>query len=192
MRRDEAARIVASAATLETRNDWRGAMSAYTDALTNLPLTDRDARWSLRLARAKARMQTGELVEAMFEMDALLVELQRADPTCSQIQDIRANLATAEYYAGWLMRLEGAPDDAWMAEIQSAREQFQKLTREKSSSPSSDTKEYQQNFEATIRLARMELNELRQMPLPAFLRACKSISGPCRSRRLSKASHSPP
>ncbi|MGB8167398.1 MAG: hypothetical protein WCF18_07895 [Chthoniobacteraceae bacterium] len=189
MARDEAARRVALAAELAQVEDWQGAASAYSQALAKLPDTDRVLRWSLRLAWARARTRSGGLPEGLEDLDALLAEIQQQDAASPLIEHVRAELATAEYYAGWLMRLEGAEVEDWAAEVESARDRFRGLAMEKSSGGIPDTKEYRENLEAAVRLARMELSELRELPLPTFLQGSAKVSEKCRSRRRSDHSH---
>lgn len=183
MARDEAARQIAVAEAAASAEDWKGAMEAYSVALQKLPLTDRAQRWSLRLARSAARLNAGALPAAMLELDVLLQEIKQAEPASPLVEAIRANLAMGEYYAAWLMRVEGAADVEWKAELNSAREGFLALVSESASA----RKEYQQNLEATVWLARLTLEELRATPLPPLLREARDVSESLRSRRRGKA-----
>jgi hypothetical protein len=184
--RDYAAQKIAVAQKLEQEEDWRGAMDAYTDALSKLPGVDKSARWQIRLAQSKARMYSGELPEAIGDMDGLLTEMQKENAAAGQIADVRANLGTAEYYAGWLMRLEGASTDEWTVEVENARQHFRLLAEENLKGNKDAARPHQENLEATVRLARMDLSELQGLPLPKFCEGCKNVSQKCRSQCESK------
>lgn len=185
--RDEAARQLAVARDLEAKEDWRGAMTAYAEALGKLPATDQASRWQLRLAQSKARMHSGELPEAIADQQGLLAEMEKGGAAREQIDEVRANLGIAEYYAGWLMRLEGAATDEWTVEVDNARQHFRLLAEDKLGTGSAAAKGHQENLEATIRLARMDLSELEGMPLPKFCQGCKNVGQKCRSQCQSKA-----
>ncbi|HEV7869559.1 MAG TPA: hypothetical protein VGO90_17850 [Chthoniobacteraceae bacterium] len=185
--RDEAGRHIAQAAQMELSENWTGAMAAYAEALTKLPASDQAERWKVRIAQAKARMQSGELPEAMADLDALLTELQKNSGPAALIENVRADLGVAEYYAAWLMRLEGASTPEWTVEVENARQQFRLLAEEKLQTDPVAAKGYQENLEATIRLARMDLSELEGMPLPKFCQGCKNVSQKCRSQCECKA-----
>jgi len=174
---------VIRAQTLEKNEDWRGAVEAYAAALAGLPEKDVARSNSIRLARAKARMHTGELPEAMVDMDALLEEMTEsgADPVLAR--EVRANLASAQYYAGWLMRLEGGTKDEWTPAVDNARQHFRHLAE---STSGGDRERYQKNLEASIRLMRMNLSELEGLPLPKSCQGCKNVCQKCRGQSKSK------
>jgi hypothetical protein len=182
---DRAARKIAEARALETLEDWQAAYEAWTAALASTPPDQATARLQLQLAQARARMYTGELPEAMEDMDKLLAEAQQSGADKKFQHEVRDTLATAQYYAGWLMRLEGAPADEWLQPVESARQNFRLLAEE--TKDAKTAKDYEKNLEATIRLARMDLSELQGMPLPKFCSGCKNVSQKCRSQCQSKA-----
>lgn len=185
--RDFAAEKIALARTAEQSEDWAAAMTAYTDALAKLPASDLAARWQLRLAHNKARMQSGELPEAIADMDGLLAELEKGNAAETQINEVRSNLASAEYYAAWLMRLEGAASAEWTIQSESARQHFRLLAEDALKADPSAAEGHQENLEATIRLARMDLSELQGLPLPKMCQGCKNVSQKCRSQCSSKS-----
>ena len=67
--RDAAAEKIELAQQLEQKEDWREAVTAYDEALARLPATESATRWQLRLARSKARMYSGELPEAISDLE---------------------------------------------------------------------------------------------------------------------------
>ncbi|MEA3211112.1 MAG: hypothetical protein QOE70_4169 [Chthoniobacter sp.] len=185
--RDEAAQQIARATSLEQSADWRGALAAYSEALAKLPADDRDARWQVRLAQSKARMHVGELPEANNDLENLLAEMQKGGATPKATEEVRANLATGQYYAGWLMRLEGASTEEWTVQTDSARQHFRLLAEDKLAAGAPAAKSYQEDLEATIRLARMDLTELQGLPLPKMCQGCKNVSQKCRGQCQAKA-----
>jgi len=181
--RDEAAGQIAIAQKAEAAEDWRGAMAAYSAALARLPATDRPTRWQLRLAHGKARMEAGEIPEAISDFEGLLAEMEKSDASASTTEPVRTSLGTAQYYAGWLMRLEGAKAEEWNVPVEGARQQFRLLAEE---APGAGG-DHRKNLEATIRLARMDLTELQGLPLPKCCLGCKNVSQKCRGQCESKA-----
>lgn len=186
--RDRAARHLAQAQTARALGNWSTALAHYSRALETLPSEDKQARWSVLLARSEARMFTGELPEAMIEMEGMLADLQKAAAPAPLVEQVRAQAATAQYYAAWLMRLEGATHEEWMPELEQARQNFRLLAEEaEQSGNSTEAQNYQKNLESVIRLARMDLSELEALPLPKQCEGCKNCSQKCRSQRESLA-----
>ena len=91
-----------------------------------------------------------------------------------------------DYYAAWLMRLEGACADEWTLETEQARQHF-RLLAEDAQAHGEPAAKHQENLEATIRLARMDLSELKGLPLPKECQNCSNCSGKCRSQRESRS-----
>jgi len=184
--RDRAAEKLAQAQAAENTEAWSDAMQHYADALAALPSTDAKQRNQIRLAAAKARLYSGELPEAKADMEALLADAQKSGADASLVREIRANLASAEYYAGWLMRLEGAVTEEWMAETESSRQHFRLLAEQTQSQPAAGlATDYQKNLEAVIRLELMDLSELKGLPLPKQCKNCSNCSSKCRKQRES-------
>jgi hypothetical protein len=184
--RDAAAEKIAAAQQFEQKEDWRGAVTAYDEALARLPASDTKTRWDLRLARSKARMYSGELPEAISDMEGQLSEMEQASAPSGMTQAVRASLGTAQYYAGWLMRLEGASSAEWNVQVENARQHFRLLAEENLTTDPAAAKQHQENLESTIRLARMDLTELQGLPLPKFCQGCKNVSQKCRCQSESK------
>ena len=182
---DQVAAKIAAAQTAEKEEDWRAAVTAYADALSLLPAGNSMARNQLQLAHANARMYAGELPEAILELEGLLSDMLKGRSSASSVREVRGTLASAQYYAGWLMRLEGATAVEWTAETEQARQNFRLLAEETHKEPSLRL-DYEKNLEATIRLERMDLSELQGLPLPKQCQGCKNCSQKCRSQRESK------
>src|SRR4029453_2890004 len=94
-------------------------------------------------------------------------------------REIRGTLAGADYYAAWLMRLEGAPAEEWLLPIESPRQHFRMLAEQTATDTVSA--DYQKNLEASIRLELMDLSELKGIPLQKFFSGYRIVSQKCRS-----------
>ncbi len=175
--RDRAADLIVQAHAAEEGKQYAAAMEAYQQAILEVPESDTGARSRLMLAHAKARMYSGELPEAMLFLDDMLGDLQKADASSELQSQVRGTLATAQYYAGWLMRLEGAEPKEWTEQTEAARQNFRLLAEDSRDSREQDRMEkFQKNLEATIRLARMDLSELQALPLPEEVANTKNVS----------------
>ena len=166
--RDTAADRIALAQKLEQMEDWYGAVTTYDDALAALPATDSKTRWQVRLARSKARMNAGELPESITDLEGQLTEMEQADAPLGAKQEVRSALGTAQYYAAWLMRLEGQPREIWEPEIEAARQNFRLLAEQaETRGEKSGATRNREDLESSVRLARMDLSELQGLPLPS-------------------------
>jgi len=184
--RDDAARWIAKARAAESTQDWRVAVEAYAAALARLPAEDTRARQQLQLARANARVFTGELPEAIDNLDGLLGSMLKAGSDPELTGEVRGALASAQYYAAWLMRLEGAEREEWTLEGDQARQNFRLLAEETETADPAVAEGHRKNLESAIRLARMDLSELQALPLPKQCQGCKNCSQKCRSQRASR------
>jgi hypothetical protein len=182
---DQVAAKIAAAQAAEKDGDWKTAVTAYSEAMSLLPAGQTAARNKLQLAHANARMFSGELPEAILELESLLTDMLKVGSAATETREVRGTLASAQYYAGWLMRLEGATPAEWTIQTEQARQNFRLLAEETRKEPTLAL-DYQKNLEATIRLERMDLSELQGLPLPKQCQGCKNCSQKCRSQRESK------
>jgi len=181
---DRAAGKIAEAKAFEAKEDWAAAYAAWSEALAATPADKTTARFQLRLAQARTRMWTGDLPEAITDMETLLTEAQRGGADKEFQSELRSALAGGQYYEGWLMRLEGATADEWLQPVEAARQNFRLLAEN-----TSETKlaaDFKKNLEATIRLERMDLSELQGQPLPKKCSGCRNVSQKCRCQSQSK------
>jgi hypothetical protein len=146
---------------------WARAVELYGEALELLPAERDEARARLTLERAKSRMLCSQLPTASAELAALVEELAR-DPASDPglLRDARATWANSEYYMTWLERLEGAPREEWEPRIEGARQTFKHLATEEGLL-AEERRALEEDLEATILLARMDLGELQGLPLPS-------------------------
>jgi hypothetical protein len=71
--------------------------------------------------------------------------------------------------------LEGEPPDVWEPEIEGARQNYRLLAEQAGDSAAAMS--YQEDLEAAVRLARMDLSELQGLNLPRQCQGCKSCNG---------------
>jgi hypothetical protein len=160
----EAAELEADGARDEAVLVWARAEEAFTDALRALPAGRVAERRRLLLERAKCRMFVSRLPEANAELAALVRELEADSAADAELlRDARRTLANSEYCMTWLLRLEGAGREDWEPRIESARQNLRLLAEDDGTS---DVRGVQEDLEATVRLARMDLTELQGLPLP--------------------------
>lgn len=187
---ERAAQKIAEARQLEATEQWDEAVQAWADALAATPADKTTQRLQIQLARANARVYTGELPEAMDDMEKLLTEAQATSADTELQREIRSSLASSRYYAAWLMRLEGATTEEWLQQAESSRQHFRLLAEE--SKGTTLASGFEKNLEATIRLEQMDLSELQGLPLPKKCSGCKNVCQKCRSQSKSKCENPEP
>jgi hypothetical protein len=163
LKKDNAAELMQQARVEEKNGAWLKARALYDDALNELPEKNADEeRVTLRLAKSRTFLNTGDVVKATEEAEVLMEEVQNGKLKVNSKfkDDVRASLAHAEYYTAWHMRLEGSPRAKWMKELETSRQNFRLLAEVEK------TKNLKVNLEAVVMLARMDLNKLKTVPLP--------------------------
>ena len=146
--------------------EFAEAVVDFDKAISSLPSGDISIAKKLRLEKAKAQMQCSQLPEAYKNLESMLSELnENTEPKIRA--EIKSTLANAQYYITWLMRLEGHPREVWEPVIESSRQNYYAAAEfTKSEGNQKTTDELLQNIEASIKLARMDLDELQGLPLP--------------------------
>jgi tetratricopeptide (TPR) repeat protein len=182
---DDAGRVLAEADRQAAAGQWADAVAGYEEALALLPVENVDATRRVRLQRAKAQLQIGQLPPAYDDLTAFVDEAQRdPDVDPALLDDARRSLANAQYYLTWLMRLEGEPEAAWGPEIEAARQSLRLLSEQNAQGAASDVAEsHREDLEAAIRLARMDLHELQALPLPCQCKGCCSGQCKCKGKK---------
>ena len=184
--RDRAARQISLARAAEASENYRAAYDAYAKALQDIPETDQETRLLTRLAQAKTRMYLGELPEAMEDAEQILLDAIDADAPIKLVDQVRSTAGSMHYYVAWLMRLEGAETAEWTEQTEMARQHFRLLAEESPVRDAVATPGHQANLEATVRLARMDLSELKGLPLPKECNGNGNCSGKCRKQKESR------
>lgn len=169
MRLESASSLLAQAERHAKNQQWLEAEAQYEEALKLLPADKVHARRRVRLEQAKVRMFIKKLPVAHKDLQVLVEEMQHdenADPRV--LGEAREALASSQYYMTWLMRLEGQGKDVWEPEIEAARQTYRLLAEAaQKQGDSAAAQKHQQDLEASIRLARMDLSELQGLPLPS-------------------------
>jgi len=149
-----------------SNKEFTEAVVDFDKAISSLPSGDISIAKKLRLEKAKAQMQCSQLPEAYKNLESMLSELnENTEPKIRA--EIKSTLANAQYYITWLMRLEGHPREVWEPVIESSRQNYYAAAEfTKSEGNQKTTDELLQNIEASIKLARMDLDELQGLPLP--------------------------
>jgi hypothetical protein len=162
--------VMVAAHQAASDGDWKLAIREYEAALESLP-KDPDAyderiAQRLQIELNKARMQSQGLIEARDEL-ATLVEQMQAEPSsdAALLRDARQALARAQFYKTWLMRLEGLDRKVWEPEIEAARQNWRLLAEQ--AGTAAEKTLHQEDLEAAVRLARMEMEDLQGLPLPS-------------------------
>lgn len=146
--------------------DFSAAVIEIDNAIGSLPTEDISKITKLRLKKAKAQMQCSQLPQAYKDLENMLSEMN-SDTDPKLIAETKSTLANAQYYITWLMRLEGHSRETWEPVIESSRQNFysaSEFARTQGNKKSAD--QLIQNLEASIKLARMDLEELQGLPLP--------------------------
>lgn len=163
---DATDQVLVEAHAAATAAQWRDAVRGYEEALAKLPKDQEATARRLRLELNKARMQAKGLGTAREELETLVDELagdKAADPQL--LAEARQALARSQFFTTWLMRLEGVSREEWEPEIEAARQNWRLLAEQAGSA--AQKAQHQQDLEAAIRLARLEIEDLQGLPLPS-------------------------
>lgn len=168
---EDADAVLVAAHAAADAGDWKGAVKQYEDALGKLPasLDDGPGRAVFQRARLelnKARMLASELPTAREELDGL-VESMTAEPDSDPVllAEARQQLARAQFYSTWLMRLEGVAREEWEPEIEAARQNWRLLAEQAGDEKVAAV--HRADLESAIRLSRIEIEDLQGLPLPS-------------------------
>ncbi|MCC6320225.1 MAG: hypothetical protein IT438_02175 [Phycisphaerales bacterium] len=182
--RDDSRVHIRLAGLATTGEDWQKAIDELELARNALPTDDLDARTRIDLAAAKAKLESGDLLGASSDLDAMLDrEIASDHPRQAVIDELRATTAESSYYTAWVMRLEGATEEEWKPETEKARQNYRLLAE--SGVDDARVEDAKKNLEAVIRLEQMDLNELKARPLP---KKCNCKSGCCQKKREQRLS----
>ena len=166
---DRVNQIMNDARQAVVENNWTDAVFKYDEVLNALPSEKTAESRRVMLERAKAQMMAAKLPEARKGLEALLSDVRGDDASDPRfIAEVQSTLANSQYYMTWLMRLEGLPEEEWMPEIEAARQHYTQLTHDAEQLGDDELlSRSAEDLEATIRLARMDLQDLQALPLPS-------------------------
>src|SRR5690606_29234876 len=127
-------------------------------------------KFRLDLARVKTRFHSGEAVAAIESADKVLNDPAIATMPTEFQQEARAPAGRIHYYAGWVLRLEGAKRELWLDEADLARQNCRLLTQNGLASATGRTsrelRKQREDLESAVQLQRLSLTELIARPLP--------------------------
>ncbi len=162
--------VLVAAHTAADEGRWKEAVKQYEEALKTLPknidAVDKRVVQRLQLELNKARMQASGLPDAREDLATMVEQMvaeKGSDPQL--LRETRQALARAQFYSTWLMRLEGLDRKEWEPEIEAARQNYRLLAEQAGSKE--EAAKMQADVEASIRLARMEIEDLQGLPLPS-------------------------
>ena len=166
---DDVAALVASAEQATANKDFATAVDDYDAALKQLPADRTALSRRLRLERSKAMMNNSGLPTANKELEALVDELaDDASADATLVRDSRRALASSQFYMTWLLRLEGKGREEWEPQVEAARQNYRMLAESADGDGrAADAKQDREDLEATIRLARIQIEDLQGLPLPS-------------------------
>jgi len=149
--------------------NWKLAVAEYTEALDTLPkdpdAVDAKVTQRMQLELNKARMQASGLTDAREALEGMVEQMQEDEGTDpALLADARQLLARSQFYTTWLMRLEGLDRESWEPEIEAARQNWRLLAE--NAKTDEERTLHQEDLEAAVRLARIEIEDLQGLPLP--------------------------
>lgn len=185
---DRVDRRVQAAQEAAKQNNWSQAVLLYNEAMPMIPKEDVATARKVRLERNKAMMMNGELPQAYLDLQALMEEItQEEKPDPELLKQTRSAMANAEYYVTWTLRLEGLGKEDWEPIIESSRQNYRLLAEEAAKSENQEElKEHQENLEAVIRLANLDLANLQAIPIPKQCKCKGSCCGACKGKGKGK------
>lgn len=165
--RDRANTLIHQAEAAEARHDWATAEGFYREAAGLIGSQTPAARLQLDIALVRMRYRQGAAVDAIDGADRILADGTFASQPAALQREARELAGRIHYYAGWVMRLEGAQRALWMEEAELARQNYRLLTESSlSAGRRNDAQVQETNLESAVRLQRMSLTELMARPLP--------------------------
>lgn len=161
--------VLDQARTNVSLENFQTALLQFDEVLAELPPEKTEVAQRVLLEKTKAQMMAAQLPAARATLETLLTDLRsNQDSNPELVADVQSTLANAQYYRTWLMRLEGLPEEEWMPEIEAARQHYTELTSNATKRGDGSTAERAaQDLESAIRLARMDLTDLKALPLPS-------------------------
>ncbi len=164
---DQAATHIGFAEKHLMNKEFAEAVIEFDEAISFLPKENISTNNRLRLEKAKAQMQCSQLPEAYKDLLSMLSALdENTEPQLAA--DTKSTLANAQYYITWLMRLEGHSREVWEPVIESSRQNYYAAAEfAKSEGKQQSADQLVENLEASIKLARIDLDELQGLPLPS-------------------------
>lgn len=164
---DKAYDFLKQAESAEKTEDWQQASQLYRDASKSLGSKNQEMKLRIELAQVRTNFRMGDAMAAIDGADKLLDEKAMAGMPPEFQHEARELAGRIHYYAGWVMRLEGASRELWMEEAELARQNFRLLAEKGASKGASKVSTQQkENLESAVQLQRLSMTELMARPLP--------------------------
>lgn len=131
MLREKAHAHVARIQKLEKAKDqnWEEIIAQYDQLMTELPVDEEPVvRHEIRLAKAKARLEMLDIAGAVDDLTILLQECAHVHGEEAKItRAVRETLGKAHYYAAYVLKTSGAPEEEWRPYAERTRQLFRFL-----------------------------------------------------------------
>lgn len=164
---DKAYAFVKQAESAEKREDWQQADQFYQDAAKALSPENHEMKLRVALAQVRTHFRMGDVMAAIDGADQLLDDKSMPGMPADFQHEARELAGRIHYYAGWVMRLEGASRELWMEEAELARQNFRLLAEKGGSDGANDSSiKQKEDLESAVQLQRLSLTELMARPLP--------------------------
>jgi hypothetical protein len=181
--RDHAGDFIQQAQAAEQVGDWKQADECYQSADKAVGTADRGLKLRLELARVRSRFHLGEAVAAIDGVDRLLDDAAMATMPLAFQNEARELAGRIHYYAGWVMRLEGAKRELWLEEAELSRQNYRLLSEQSGGETPDQAAKQHEDLEAAVQLQRLSFTELIARPLP---REGQSMSGQALTEQMAK------
>jgi tetratricopeptide (TPR) repeat protein len=163
---EKADRLQRQAVAREKAGAWGEAAKLYDEAAAIIPANKHKLEKAGVVGRAaRAKMRDGEIELALLDLKSALAELPPGPKSDPLERDLRYSLAETEYYAAWILRLENQPRAKWFPHATCARQNLRFLA-EDPGLPAAERTGHARDMEAVIRLTRLDIEELKKLPLP--------------------------
>lgn len=161
--RSRVASTVELAITAAEEENWEKAAELFGQAIGEAPSDSPRSNLWLRLRASHAEFMSGNTWNGIAGMEEVLDD-KNVDSDLAR--DARARIASAQYFATWKLRLEGAESAVWKPEAEKARQHFRLLAEDAEKRNAPESEALKKNVESVIWLERMDLAELQSLPLP--------------------------
>jgi hypothetical protein len=113
----------------EEQPDWEQIIRRYEDLTLELPPDENPAViYQIRLAICEARLEMLDLETAIEDLTRLLQETSSVyGENAPLARGVREQLGKAHYYATWVLKTSGAPEEQWRPFAERARQLFRYL-----------------------------------------------------------------
>jgi tetratricopeptide (TPR) repeat protein len=150
------------------------ALRRFSEALSVAAQADASLRLRIQLDTAKSRIELGDSLEVAEQLDHLLETPEADAAPKSLLREARSLAAEAHYYAGYALRLENAPREMWLDEIERTRQHLRALSENATQrGVPEDADVYGRNLETAIQLERATMYELLGKSIPRPCEGCR-------------------